>query len=155
MFNSEQIVSIPTIGFNVETVTPVKGVSFTVWDVGGQKKIRQLWRYYYQGTAGLIYIVDSSDVDRIKEASEELAEICSDDSMRGVPVVIVANKQDLPTALPCAKIVDQMNLGSLLSRYNNKWFIQSACAVTGDGIYEAMNQMANMIKESKRNNLNN
>ena len=45
---NENVTTIPTIGFNVETVTPVKNVTFTVWDVGGQEKIRQLWRHYYQ-----------------------------------------------------------------------------------------------------------
>ena len=45
---NENVSTIPTIGFNVETVTPVKNVTFTVWDVGGQEKIRQLWRHYFQ-----------------------------------------------------------------------------------------------------------
>ena len=49
---NESVHTIPTIGFNVETVSPVKGVSFTVWDVGGQDKIRPLWRYYFQNTEG-------------------------------------------------------------------------------------------------------
>ena len=45
---NEQVTTIPTIGFNVEEVTPIKGVTFTMWDVGGQEKIRPLWRHYYQ-----------------------------------------------------------------------------------------------------------
>ena len=49
---NEQVTTIPTIGFNVETVSPCKGLTFTVWDVGGQGKIRQLWKYYYQNTEG-------------------------------------------------------------------------------------------------------
>ena len=49
---NEQVTTIPTIGFNVETVSPCKGLTFTVWDVGGQDKIRQLWRHYYQNTEG-------------------------------------------------------------------------------------------------------
>ena len=49
---NEHIHTIPTIGFNLETVSPVKGVSFTVWDVGGQDKIRPLWRHYYQNVEG-------------------------------------------------------------------------------------------------------
>lgn len=53
---NEVVSTIPTIGFNVETVTPKKGLTFTVWDVGGQFKIRQLWRHYYQNTQGKIYI---------------------------------------------------------------------------------------------------
>lgn len=51
-------------GFNVETVE-YKNISFTVWDVGGQDKIRPLWRHYYQNTQGLIFVVDSNDRDRV------------------------------------------------------------------------------------------
>ncbi|KAA8529590.1 hypothetical protein F0562_034310 [Nyssa sinensis] len=54
----EIVTTIPTIGFNVETVE-YKNISFTVWDVGGQDKIRPLWRHYFQNTQGLIFVVDS------------------------------------------------------------------------------------------------
>ncbi|KAI3980548.1 hypothetical protein MKX01_025113 [Papaver californicum] len=56
----EIVTTIPTIGFNVETVE-YKNVSFTVWDVGGQDKIRPLWRHYFQNTQGLIFVIDSND----------------------------------------------------------------------------------------------
>ena len=56
----EVVTTIPTIGFNVETVE-FKNVSFVVWDIGGQKKIRPLWRHYYQNTSAVVYVVDSSD----------------------------------------------------------------------------------------------
>lgn len=72
----EIVTTIPTIGFNVETVE-YKNISFTVWDVGGQDKIRPLWRHYYQNTQGLIFVVDSSDVKRIQEAENELANMVS------------------------------------------------------------------------------
>ena len=60
-----------SLGFNVETVE-YKNISFTVWDVGGQDKIRPLWRHYYQNTQGLIFVVDSSDRERIQESHDEL-----------------------------------------------------------------------------------
>merc|ERR1711952_522747 len=60
----EIVTTIPTIGFNVETVE-YKNISFTVWDVGGQDKIRPLWRHYFQNTQGLIFVVDSNDRERI------------------------------------------------------------------------------------------
>lgn len=66
---AEVVTTIPTVGFNVETVE-YKNIKFNVWDVGGQDKIRRLWRYYFQGTDGLIYVVDSSDRDRIQDAKE-------------------------------------------------------------------------------------
>jgi len=92
---NENVMTIPTIGFNVETVK-LKGISFTVWDVGGQHKLRPLWHHYYQNSQGLIYVVDSSDRQRFEEAREELFGIVTAPDMEGVPVVILANKQDLP-----------------------------------------------------------
>ncbi len=67
----EIVTTIPTIGFNVETVE-YKNICFTVWDVGGQDKIRPLWRHYFQNTQGLIFVVDSNDRERITEAQDEL-----------------------------------------------------------------------------------
>ncbi|CAL1531557.1 unnamed protein product [Lymnaea stagnalis] len=144
---NENVCTIPTIGFNVETVTPIKGVSFTVWDVGGQEKIRALWRHYYVNTEGLFFIVDSADVSRMTEASEELFGIAKSPEMQGVPVVVVANKQDLPGALSTAEVADRLKLRELRDR---KWFVQGACAVNGDGIYEAMHEMAKLVKEFKK-----
>ena len=56
----EVVTTIPTIGFNVETVH-YKNITFTVWDVGGQDKIRPLWRHYYEDAQGLIFVVDSTN----------------------------------------------------------------------------------------------
>ena len=67
----EIVTTIPTIGFNVETVE-YKNISFTVWDVGGQDKIRPLWRHYFQNTQGLIFVIDSNDRERVNEAKDEL-----------------------------------------------------------------------------------
>ncbi|KAI5611219.1 ADP-ribosylation factor 4, partial [Silurus asotus] len=53
----EIVTTIPTIGFNVETVE-YRNICFTVWDVGGQDKIRPLWRHYFQNTqVGVVYLL--------------------------------------------------------------------------------------------------
>jgi ADP-ribosylation factor 6 len=83
------------VGFNVETVT-YKNVKFNVWDVGGQDKIRPLWRHYYTGTQGLVFVVDSQDRERIDEAKQELHRILSDREMKDCLLLVFANKQDLP-----------------------------------------------------------
>lgn len=83
------------VGFNVETVT-YKNVKFNVWDVGGQDKIRPLWRHYYTGTQGLVFVVDSKDEERIDEAKQELHRILSDREMKDCLLLVFANKQDLP-----------------------------------------------------------
>ena len=71
-------------------------VFFLCQDVGGQDKIRPLWRHYYTGTQGLIFVVDSADRDRIDEARQELHRIINDREMRDAIILVFANKQDLP-----------------------------------------------------------
>ena len=83
------------VGFNVETVT-YKNVKFNVWDVGGQDKIRPLWRHYYTGTQGLVFVVDSCDRERVDEARQELHRILADREMKDCLLLVFANKQDLP-----------------------------------------------------------
>jgi ADP-ribosylation factor 1/2 len=67
-----------------------------VWDVGGQDKIRPLWRHYFQNTQGIIFVVDSNDRDRIVEAREELQRMLNEDELRDALLLVFANKQDLP-----------------------------------------------------------
>ncbi|CAE8606606.1 unnamed protein product [Polarella glacialis] len=141
----EVVTTIPTIGFNVETVE-YKNISFTVWDVGGQDKIRPLWRHYYQGTQGLIFVVDSNDRDRVEDAREELNKMLNEDEMREAIVLVFANKQDLPNAMPAAEVTEKLGLQNMRNR---QWFIQSACATTGDGLYEGLDWLSRTLS-SKR-----
>merc|ERR1712032_1427627 len=140
----EVVTTIPTIGFNVESVE-YKNVSFTVWDIGGQDRIRPLWRYYYRGSQGLIFVVDCNDRDRTEDAREELTKILGDDEMRDAILLVFANKQDLPNSMPAAEITEKLGLHSM----RRQWFIQSACATTGDGLYEGLDWMSRTLS-SKR-----
>lgn len=64
-------------------------------DVGGQDKIRPLWRHYYTGTQGLIFVIDCADHDRLDEAKQELYRIINDREMKDVILLVFANKQDI------------------------------------------------------------
>merc|ERR1711892_1372222 len=112
----EIVTTIPTIGFNVETVE-YKNISFTVWDVGGQGKIRPLWRHYYQNTQGVIFVVDSSDRERIQESHDELHKMLNEDELRDAIVLVFANKQDLPNALSVTELTEKLGLNQL----RRKW----------------------------------
>ncbi|KAI5452888.1 hypothetical protein NCC49_006425 [Naganishia albida] len=138
----EIVTTIPTIGFNVETVE-YKNISFTVWDVGGQDKIRPLWRHYFQNTQGIIFVVDSNDRDRISEAREELQRMLGEDELKDALLLVFANKQDLPNAMKAADLTDRLGLHSLRNR---KWYIQSACATSGDGLYEGLEWLSSNLK---------
>lgn len=134
----EVVTTIPTIGFNVETVE-YKNISFTVWDVGGQDKIRPLWRHYYTNTQGIIFVVDSNDRERLTEAKEELERMLLEDDLRDAILLIFCNKMDLPDALQPSQVAEQLNLHNMRSR---KWHLQSTCATSGDGLYEGLDWLS-------------
>ncbi|CAF2047089.1 unnamed protein product [Rotaria magnacalcarata] len=82
----EVVTTIPTIGFNVETIE-FKNITITAWDAGGRDKIRPLWRHYYQNTHGIVCVVDSNDRDRVDEASRELHTMAYEDELRNIPIL--------------------------------------------------------------------
>ena len=130
----QDVTTIPTVGFNVETVM-FKKTKFSVWDVGGQDKIRPLWRHYYTGTQGLIFVVDSSDRARIHEASQELSRIMNEDEMKKACLLVFANKQDIPGRMSTDEVTEKLKL----SQYKrNICYIQGSVATTGDGLDEGL-----------------
>lgn len=137
----EIVTTIPTIGFNVETVE-YKNISFTVWDVGGQDKIRPLWRHYFTNTQGLIFVVDSNDRERIAEANDELQKMLQEEELSDAILLVFANKQDLPNAYSISEITDKLGLHSVKSR---KWYVQGTCATQGTGLYEGLDWLSNEL----------
>eukprot|EP00111_Clytia_hemisphaerica_P005459 TCONS_00015807-protein len=142
----ELVHTLPTIGFNVETVH-YKNLEFTVWDIGGQDRIRALWRLYYQETEGIIFVVDSHDRERIREARFELFKLLKEDDLQEAVLLVYANKQDLPGAMSTTEITDKLGL---LSLRNRNWYIQATSAVKGDGLYAGMEWMSREVRNQKR-----
>ncbi|KAK1756679.1 ADP-ribosylation factor 6 [Echria macrotheca] len=136
------VTTIPTVGFNVESVT-MRNVKFNIWDVGGQDKIRPLWRHYYSGTQGLIFVVDSADRARIDEARTELHRIISDREMRDCLLLVLANKQDLDDAMKPLEITERLQLNKIKDKV---WFVQPTVATRGDGLNEGFNWLSEHTK---------
>ena len=159
----QYINTVPTIGFNCERVrapppsylqevlvpaTSRGGATFLVWDVGGQENLRPLWRPYTRATDGVIFVVDSTDpLERLEEAKLELHAIMSRTAENAhVPLLAVANKQDLPLARPIDQVASLLGLSELKQLHH----IQAACAVTGDGLDLAMQRLHSMITEQRK-----
>ena len=136
--------SVPTIGFNVENVEFEK-VKFTVWDVGGQDKIRQLWKHYYQNTQALIYVVDSSDKERVDLARTQLQKMLAEDELKDAILLVLANKQDMGI-MSVSEVVERLGLHTLRGR---EWNIQGTCALTGDGLGEGFKWLAKTSAKKK------
>lgn len=135
---------IPTIGFNVETVQ-YKNVTFNVWDIGGQDKIRKLWRHYFENNQGVIFVVDSSDLDRIDQAKEELHKLLYEDALRDCAVLVYANKQDLPNAMDAATLTERLELRQLPQPQSRKWYVQPCVALSGAGLYEGLDWLSKAV----------
>jgi len=141
--------TVPTIGFNVETLE-YKNIAFTVWDVGGQEKLRALWRHYFASTQALIFVVDSSDRARLQEAAEELHRLIKEEELSNALLLVLANKQDLPGACNAAEISEEMHL---YPPYISKsCYIQSCCATSGEGLHEGLDWLSSNIPETETTN---
>ncbi len=139
----EVVATLPTIGFNVETIEVGK-MNLTVWDVGGQEKIRMLWRHYYDNLNGLVFVVDSTDRERLHEVRDELARLLDEASLQGVPLLVFANKQDLHNAISVSELTEKLNLTNIRDR---SWFIQSCSAILGTGIDEGITWFCETYKK--------
>jgi len=143
------VTTIPTIGFNVETID-FKNISFTAWDVGGRGKMRALVRHYYQNTQAIILVVDSNDRDRIEEVRDILADILSEDELRDTKLLVFANKQDLPNAMSAAEVTERLGLHNLRNR---QWYIQATCATSGDGLFEGLDWLSSVLSAKQESAL--
>lgn len=132
--------TVPTVGFNVETVKH-KNVSFAVWDCGGQERIRPLWRHYFTGTNALIYVVDSSDLNRLDELKKELQRVINDKELANCLLIVLANKQDIPGAIKPKELIDRFELNSLTG--NHTWSVMPTVAPEGTGLIETLNWISN------------
>ncbi|KAI3355880.1 hypothetical protein L3Q82_004234 [Scortum barcoo] len=149
---NEFVNTVPTIGFNTEKIKlsngTAKGISCHFWDVGGQEKLRPLWKSYSRCTDGIIYVVDSVDVDRLEEAKTELHKVTKFAENQGTPLLVIANKQDLPKSLPVADIEKQLALHELTP--STTYHIQPACAIIGEGLHEGMDKLYEMILKRRK-----
>ncbi|CAD8169011.1 unnamed protein product [Paramecium pentaurelia] len=130
--NQELKAPIPTIGFNVEKIN-FQNIQFTCFDIGGGYKIRLLWKQYIEEGTGIIFIIDSSDPNRLPEAKQELMRFLNENETKGAPLLVLANKQDI------AKFtVDELKQFLDLPYQNRQCYIQPCCAKTGEGLYEGL-----------------
>ncbi|XP_063784165.1 LOW QUALITY PROTEIN: ADP-ribosylation factor-like protein 4A [Pseudophryne corroboree] len=136
---NEFVNTVPTKGFNTEKIkVPLssKTVTFHFWDVGGQDKLQPLWKSYTRCTDGIVFVVDSVDAERMEEAKTEMYKITKNSENQGVPVLIVANKQDLRNSLSLSEIEKLLALNELSS--STPWHLQPTCAIIGDGLREGI-----------------
>jgi ADP-ribosylation factor-like protein 3 len=125
---------MPSQGFHVKEMIQ-EGFKLTVWDIGGQRSIRQFWGHYYENTDALIYVVDSADKRRVEETGIALAELIAEEKLAGVPVLVFANKQDLINAMDAKELAEALTLANI---HDREWQIQPCSAMTQEGLQEGI-----------------
>lgn len=126
----------PTLGFKISTWRPQNtSMAVALWDVGGQQTIRTYWRNYFSSTDALIWVVDSTDRRRMDTCRKALSEVLHAERLQGCPVMILCNKQDIPSALSVEEISAAITLDALCS--NRKWAVLPCSAMSRQGLDEA------------------
>lgn len=125
-----------------------RAITFQVWDVGGQDKLRPLWKSYTRRTDGMVFVVDSAETERMEEAKVELHKITRTSENQGVPVLVLANKQDLPVALPVSEVEKVLAVHELSA--NTFHHVQGCSAVDGQGLQLGLEKLYEMILKRKK-----
>ena len=114
--------TVPTVGFNMRSVH-AGNVNMKVWDIGyvslltgGQPRFRSMWERYCQGVSVIIFVVDSSvslpkngsDENMWAIATEELHNLIHHPALAGIPLLVLATKNDLPCPIPTETVVRVM-----------------------------------------------
>ncbi|KAM6439661.1 ADP-ribosylation factor-like protein 13B [Rhynochetos jubatus] len=122
----------PTVGFSKIHFQQGR-FEVTLFDLGGGKQIRSIWRNYYAESHGVVFVVDSSDVGRMEETKETMVELLSNPKMSGKPMLVLANKQDREEALPEADVIDCLSLEKIVNEYKCLCQIEPCSANMGCG----------------------
>lgn len=150
----EFVETIPTKGFNMERIKVAMGNSKTssvmlqVWDVGGQDKLRPLWKSYTRRTDGLVFVVDAAETERMEEAKVELNRIARSAENQGVPLLVLANKQDLVGAMSASEVEKALALHELSSSMQHH--TQGCSALDGQGLEPGLEKLYEMILRRKK-----
>ncbi|XP_049325623.1 ADP-ribosylation factor-like protein 13B isoform X3 [Astyanax mexicanus] len=122
----------PTVGFSKVDLKQGK-FEVTIFDLGGGKRIRGIWKNYYSESYGVVFVVDSSDIQRIQETRDTMAEVLRHPRIAGKPVLVLANKQDQDGALAEADIIESLSLEKLVNENKCLCQIEPCSAVLGYG----------------------
>lgn len=153
---------MPTVGQNVSTI-PLNDMYLKLWDVGGQLSLRNLWHSYYASCHAIVFIIDSTDIGdgsiehdnstgRLDECRLVLEDVLQHTETEGVPLLILANKQDREDCVETIRIkeglVKKVMEGDKGSSIRDSRVL-SLSALTGEGVKEAVEWVRTRVQWNK------
>uniref|UniRef100_A0AC11BK48 ADP ribosylation factor related protein 1 n=1 Tax=Ovis aries TaxID=9940 RepID=A0AC11BK48_SHEEP len=132
-----------TVGLNIGTVDVGKA-RLMFWDLGGQEELQSLWDKYYAECHGVIYVIDSTDEERLSESKQAFEKMVTSEALDGVPILVLANKQDVETCLSIPDI--KTAFSDCASKIGRRDCLTQACsALTGKGVREGIEWMVKCV----------
>ena len=142
--------TIPTVGLNIGQLEIDSRKRLKFWDLGGQTELQSLWEKYYDEAHAIIFVVDSTDRERIDAVREALETVLINDKVEGLPILMLANKQDMPDALSVSDIQAIFNkIAELLSARDSK--VLPISALEGTGVKEALDWLVVRLERNSKN----
>ena len=135
--------SVPTIGLNVETVK-YKELEFLVFDVGG--KVRSLWSHYYENLDAVIFVIDSTDRERVWMVKDELIKLNQDLRFQQAVILALFNKNDLKTCMDFQTLVNETGVNDVI---DSDVIVQKCSAKTGEGLWDGFDKLLNYFLYSQ------
>ncbi|EWS74759.1 ADP-ribosylation factor(Arf)/Arf-like (Arl) small GTPase family protein (macronuclear) [Tetrahymena thermophila SB210] len=137
---------IPTVGFTVEKII-YKNLELQFWDLSGNDYSRKFfWHHYYKNSNALLFVIDSSNIERFSEAKQTLNMLLENPNIPDIPILILANKQDI-AAVNTERLQEQLELNQYIGV--RQLHIQGCCALNGDGLKEGLNWLSNILIKQK------
>lgn len=138
-----------TVGLNIGKID-ISSVRLNFWDLGGQEELQSLWDKYYAESHAIIYIVDSSDRERLEESKEAFDRMISNEALLTVPLLLLANKQDLQGCLPLEEVKKLFNTSpALIGQRDCK--ADAVSALKGDGVHEGIDWLVQAVQRNSMN----
>ncbi len=141
--------TIPTVGFNMRKVKKGK-VSFKMWDLGGQPRFRSLWERYCETCTAIVYVMDASDRSAVNDAKKELHELLTKDPLAGIPLLVLANKNDVDGHMTDAEVQTEMGLADIQKRTVAMYSISARNNINIEVVLKWLTQQAKLAKKNKK-----
>ncbi|CAL4914734.1 unnamed protein product [Urochloa decumbens] len=137
---------VPTVGLNIGRIEDANA-KLVFWDLGGQVGLRTIWEKYYDEAHAIIYVIDAATASSFEDAKSALEKVIRHEHLTGAPLLIVANKQDLPGVVNDEELAKFFNLKELDER---PCMFQAVSAYDGRGIKSGIDWLVEQMEKSKR-----
>ena len=134
----------PTLGSNVEEFE-YRNLKFVAWDLGGQELLRHSWSLFYANTDAVIVVIDSADPEGFAAIKQELVKLLQHPDLEKACILVFANKQDLPDALPPPEVAAALNLAEVITRH--QYTIVGCSAKEQTGLNEGLGWVCDHIEK--------